>query len=408
MTSAKRDANDIAAERGPDGLAHYLAAAEQLVDIEERRKVGLFIPCSGSDLYHGDTYAPPIIHGILRENEIMTLIAPAKAGKSQLLISLAYAIATGACWLRPEWRCERGRVLYIDNELEPRTLNARRKRVREHLGLSPEADNQIAQWNLWGISEPEGLLAYIRKHLHLAKEFKPSTVFLDSLYFSLPPGANENSTADMADVYRQLYTILRELGRCCMIVNHHSSKGNQAEKDITDVGRGSGAIVGATGTHMILRAHEQDNCYTAEAVCRSWPQPQPLVLRRVTASNEAVLWESTEHDPERLKGKRQRSPCKAAPSEGLDDAAFATYLPDEGAWLAPRRVADVIKAREGYTRDESRNLVQAVILRHQLDELTIEDGEKNCGEFIAMISFGKGGGLKMRRKPYVAPEGGGR
>jgi hypothetical protein len=61
----------------------------------------------------------PVIHGLLREGETMNVISAPKMGKSWLVTDLALSVATGRDWLG--FRCERGDVLILDNELHGET-----------------------------------------------------------------------------------------------------------------------------------------------------------------------------------------------------------------------------------------------------------------------------------------------
>ena len=60
--------------------------------------------------------APPLIDGILRQGHKMLIAGPSKAGKSYALIEMCCAIAEGKEWLG--WNCTKGRVLYVNLELD--------------------------------------------------------------------------------------------------------------------------------------------------------------------------------------------------------------------------------------------------------------------------------------------------
>ena len=68
--------------------------------------------------------------------------------------------------------------------------------------------------------------------------------------------ADENDNGTMASLYNYLDSIADYL-KCCFVLIHHTSKGNQFLKDIIDVGAGAGAQSRATDTHLILRRHEE-------------------------------------------------------------------------------------------------------------------------------------------------------
>jgi hypothetical protein len=70
-----------------------------------------------------------------------------------------------------------------------------------------------------------------------------------------------------------------DLLSCCFVLIHHTSKGNQSGKAITDVGAGAGSQSRATDTHLVLRPHEEDDVVALEAAVRSWPPVMPRCLR---------------------------------------------------------------------------------------------------------------------------------
>jgi hypothetical protein len=176
---------------------------------------------------------------------------------------------------------------------------------------------------------------------------------------------DENSNSQLAGVYNAIDGYAERLGSAFALV-HHSSKGSQAGKQITDVGAGAGSQSRATDTHLIMRPHEEPNCVSLEAAVRSWPPIQPRVLRW-----QFPLW-LPEHtlDPRDLlsdKPKRREAPPK--PEEHVEPVvkpakwntqrfveAFVTAEPhsreliiaraDEEADIAERRSVRLLKSAE--------------------------------------------------------------
>ena len=66
---------------------------------------------------HMPELAPSLINGVLRQGHKMLLAGPSKAGKSFLQIELCIAIAEGRKWL--SWPCAKGKILYVNLELDP-------------------------------------------------------------------------------------------------------------------------------------------------------------------------------------------------------------------------------------------------------------------------------------------------
>lgn len=65
---------------------------------------------------------------------------------------------------------------------------------------------------------------------------------------------------------------------CGFILIHHSSKGNQSGKSITDVGAGAGSQSRAADTHLVIRPHEEQDIFVMEASIRSWAPIEPIAL----------------------------------------------------------------------------------------------------------------------------------
>ena len=116
-------------------------------------------------------------------------------------------------------------------------------------------------------------------------------MILDALYRTLPEGTSENDNAAMAAVFNRLDYYASRLN-CAIVVIHHASKGEQADKGVTDVGSGAGSISRAADTHLIIRPHEQPNHAVMEAVCRSFKSPEPITIQF-----EWPVWYATTLEP---------------------------------------------------------------------------------------------------------------
>ena len=64
-------------------------------------------------------------------------------------------------------------------------------------------------------------------------------IIIDALYRILPEGTSENDNAQITRVFNKLDNIAKK-NDCAVINIHHSSKGNQGDKAVTDVGAGAG------------------------------------------------------------------------------------------------------------------------------------------------------------------------
>jgi hypothetical protein len=82
----------------------------------------------------------------------------------------------------------------------------------------------------------------------------------------------------MMRVYNRVDELAKGWGAAVAIV-HHSSKGDQSEKALTDVGAGAGSIARAADTHLVIRSHEQSGLHVLEAVTRSFKSPEPVSIQ---------------------------------------------------------------------------------------------------------------------------------
>jgi hypothetical protein len=218
---------------------------------------------------------PPVVDNVVREGETLNIIAPSKRGKTWTIIALVLSIVSGRCWL-DRFACRKCRVLLLDNELHPPTLARRYKTVISALGMT------LAQvGDDLDVIPLRGRLATIHDIHRFVHQFPPrfyGAVVIDALYRVLPEGCDENKNADMAAVYNVLDSIADHL-QCAVIIVHHSSKGIQGSKSITDTGAGAGSISRATDTHLVLRDHEETGAVVLETASRSFPPLAPFCMR---------------------------------------------------------------------------------------------------------------------------------
>lgn len=179
--------------------------------------------------------APPLIDGVLRQGHKMLLAGPSKAGKSFALIELAISIAEGVPWFG--WICAKGRVMYVNLELDRASCLHRFRDVYEANGLKPDHLGNIDIWNLRGKSVPMDKLA--PKLIRRAKSKNYIAVIIDPIYKVIT--GDENSADQMAHFCNQFDKVCTELG-CATIYCHHHSKGEQAGKRSMDRASGSGVF----------------------------------------------------------------------------------------------------------------------------------------------------------------------
>lgn len=395
---ADKDANDAAAN-WPAGFRAALDSVVDLPDMFPTAPAKAQASATDDEGYtwselrrrHGTEYPAPVIEGLLREREILTIVSCPKAGKSMLCYSLALAVVKGEPWLNPMWFPKKGSVVIFDNESDPATMSARLEALREAMGA--DVDDRLRIFSFFGKHKS---IDQLQPYIDRLKADPPVIIIFDSLFYFLPPGADENSNPDMAQVFQTIRDLIVPLGHTAAALVHHAAKGTNAERETIDMGRGAGSIGAATGTMLTLRPHEMDQHFIVEAVCRSWPQPAPA-----TYQFDYPLWHPTDADPRKRKGlKRPAStPATEAPLT-ITAEEFASFLLPEPQTM--ESIARSIRDVKRYTRSASVDLVRRIRLKYRVDEQLRPDDPAwmNFGPFEARLA---GRVITFRRTPAVVP-----
>lgn len=330
---ARREVDRIAASVAryePDQVATAVAEGhwQQMVDAPPVR------PLSVRDLVvKYPEMRDPVVHGLLRRGETMNIISSPKLGKSWLVIDLALAVACGRMWL-DSFQTERGDVLILDNELHGETSAHRIPKVAATRGIPTDAyADRLFVLNLRGQLKD---VFSLRPFFESIEPGRYRVVILDAFYRFMPRDMDENDNGTMASLYNHLDLYADRLG-CCFVLIHHTTKGNQSAKSVTDVGAGAGSQARATDTHLILRPHEETDAVVLDAAVRSWPPVPPRCLRWTFP----VWTPADDLDPAMLRSVKPKR-GKPVPMEA----------PDRPAWTVERFV-------EAYLSDQP--LTQAEI-----------------------------------------------
>lgn len=184
---------------------------------------------------HLPELSPALIENVLRQGHKMLIAGPSKAGKSFALIELCIAIAEGRKWM--DWQCTKGKIMYVNLELDRASCLHRFKDVYERLGWKPEHLSNLDIWNLRGKSVPLDKLA--PKLIRRAQKKNYIAIVIDPIYKVIT--GDENSADQMAAFCNQFDKICTELGTA-VIYCHHHSKGAQGGKKSMDRASGSGVF----------------------------------------------------------------------------------------------------------------------------------------------------------------------
>ena len=176
-----------------------------------------------------------LIVGVLRRGHKMLISGSSKAGKSFLLMELCISIAEGQPWLG--FPCKKGRVLYVNLEIDPASCVNRFVKIYEALGFEQKHLNDIVIWNLRGHAVPLDKL--VPKLIRRVRDQHLDAIIIDPIYKVIT--GDENSASDMAIFCNQFDRICNETG-CSTIYCHHHSKGAQGAKRAIDRASGSGVF----------------------------------------------------------------------------------------------------------------------------------------------------------------------
>ena len=182
--------------------------------------------------------APELIYGILREGHKMMITAASKSGKTHLAFMLALAIATGGTWLK--WQCKKGRVLYIDGEMDDGDFWNRLNRLAiatgQDLKQIDNLDVYLCRGKMMKIEELAKQLVF--KFQKNGPGYY-SAIIIDPIYaFGM---TDENSAEIVIQFLMNFDVIAAQMGTSVIYIHHHS-KGSQDTKRAGDRGSGSGVF----------------------------------------------------------------------------------------------------------------------------------------------------------------------
>ena len=237
--------------------------------------------------------APELIRGILREGHKMLIVGPSKAGKSFDLIELCIAIAEGRQW--HGWDCMKGRVLYVNLELDRASCMHRFKDVYKAAGIPPRSLQNIDIWNLRGRSVPMDKLA--PKLIRRAKDRHYKAVIIDPIYKVIT--GDENSADQMAKFCNQFDKVCTELG-AAVIYCHHHSKGSQGQKKSGVFARDPDALLDIIELPLTDAIMKQE---VNKTICRT-------CVQYLTAYCKDIPWETELSQDDLLMSGKVQAYCE--------------------------------------------------------------------------------------------------
>lgn len=212
-----------------------------------------------------------VIQGVLHAGSKAVYGGPSKAFKSWSLIDMCLAVSTGGDWLG--FPTSRGRVLYVNFELQPFALHRRLHAIAKARGCNIPGNLEL--WNLRGYGCP--LTRLLPDLLKRIEGEGYSLIVPDPIYKTLE-GRNENDAGDIGALCGELESVAVKTG-AAVAFGAHFAKGNASGKESID--RVSGSGVWARDPDAIITAtpHETDSAFTVEMTLRNFPPPEPFVIR---------------------------------------------------------------------------------------------------------------------------------
>lgn len=282
-----------------------------------------------------------VIEGLLRQGEIMNVIAAPKVGKSWLTLDMCLSVATGKPFMGV-FPTVQGKVWLLDNELHEEEIENRIHAVATQLKINP-AD--IEENFFYEVLRGQQLdFIKLERAFDGIQPGEFQLIAFDAKYKFMPPGFSENKNEDQTTIHNLLEHYARVTDSALSSV-HHSSKGNQGKKSNVDVGSGGSAMARAADTHVTIREHEQEGLFVVTSTTRSFPPPDP-----VSVSFSWPCWYRDDTEP--VLGKPQtRSKADAKQADKKDIERICEAFKDEE--FTPNDV----RTRLGMNRDRAARIL---------------------------------------------------
>lgn len=252
-----------------------------------------------------------VIEGLARRGEVVNAVAATKVGKSWLALGLLFAVSTGRDWLNR--RVLKGNVLLLDNELHDETIQDRMSKVAGELKLQPSKEHSRFDYVVL-----RGESVNIVEITDILSKYQPgdlTLVVLDAKYRFFSDGKQENSNDDQTEFHNAVDRLAIKLD-CVIVLVHHSTKGDQGGKGVTDVGSGGGSQARAVDCHLVIRPHAEPGLAVLDAAVRTFAPVEPQTIRW-----DFPLWSVADGVQPILKQERTRSDSKqeANDNAGIDE-----------------------------------------------------------------------------------------
>lgn len=226
-----------------------------------------------------------IIEGVAREGYIALFAAPSKAGKSQIMIELSIAVASGTLWLN-KYKCAKGNVLYINTEINKNDISKRfMDTIQAYDVDKDDVLERIWLMNLRGHSKSLDDLKNQIIEESILKNVK--LIILDPIY-KLQKG-DENSVRDVTE-FMDTAIQIGEKTHALVVLVHHYSKGSKDNVNSLDRSSGSGSFARAVDSYLDcveinpelpdedMIKYENTSFFRISMILRSYPNSDPIEI----------------------------------------------------------------------------------------------------------------------------------
>ncbi len=210
----------------------------------------------------------PIMHGLLRAGETMSLVGPPGSGTTWLAIDLAMSVATGQNWLQT-FMMGAGPVLYINSDLHRETIVDRIRQVADARDIFRcTLHERLCVEALRGRKTEEFQL---ESYLDSLEQYQFQLIVIDSLEGLLWRDSKSTRTV--------LQNLERHADRlCCSFAVVQSCSGTSSSKDSL-AREDLDSLAGVVDTHLELHPQSESGCVRLDVSARGWPPVPPRTLR---------------------------------------------------------------------------------------------------------------------------------
>lgn len=219
---------------------------------------------------------PELIQGILRKGAYMALVGASKMGKSFLLIDLAVCIQNGLKWLG--FQCAKGRVLYINLEIEQNSFMKRVNMVYQKY----EGYEKFDCFDILNLRGYDVGIEQLQEYLDTKEDYD---LFIIDPQYKVNAG-DENSATEQGAFFNHIDHIATT-HTTSVVICHHHSKNNQTSKNAIDRGSGSGVFGRAVDALLDIVAvkdcvppddYFKPKALVLTAILRDFPSIEPIGL----------------------------------------------------------------------------------------------------------------------------------